>query len=193
MFTAFKKIQLQRPFYRTHDFFFFFFAVKVWCLLLSPGFLFTPLCPDSLLALQFTLCGKQDRTLCWLSFQLAWIQTTNRTWQQCTTTATNPANKTSYMCKQSVRNTWHAIQRGSTRSVAGRRSFCNHRACGGLKFSLLLLYYINIKTSSCCVFAFVPNTLYIFSLLLTQEILLWFPWFVHTFCVTITSVTEFPN
>lgn len=52
---------------------------KVWCLLLSAGFLFTPLCPDSLLTLQFTLCGKQDRTLCWLSFQLAWIQTTNQT------------------------------------------------------------------------------------------------------------------
>lgn len=42
---------------------------KVWCLLLSAGFLFTPFCPNSLLTLQFTLRGKQVRTVCWLSFQ----------------------------------------------------------------------------------------------------------------------------
>lgn len=47
----------------------FFFLVTPWTLegvlhsLLSAGFLFTPLCPDSLQTLQFTLCGKQDRTL----------------------------------------------------------------------------------------------------------------------------------
>lgn len=35
----------------------------VLCLLLSAGLLFTPLCPDSLQTPQFTLCGKQDRTL----------------------------------------------------------------------------------------------------------------------------------
>lgn len=44
---------------------------KVWCLLLSAGFLFTPLCPDSLQTLQFTLCGKQDRTLC-VGFPSSW-------------------------------------------------------------------------------------------------------------------------
>lgn len=44
---------------------------KVWCLLLPAGFLFTPLCPDSLLTLQFTLCGKQDRTL-YVGFPSSW-------------------------------------------------------------------------------------------------------------------------
>lgn len=56
-------------------FFFFFFSLrelwKAWCLLLSAGFLFTPLCPDSLQTLQFTLCGKQDRTLC-VGFPSSW-------------------------------------------------------------------------------------------------------------------------
>lgn len=60
-----------RLFYRTHDFLQPCELWKAWCLLLSAGFLFTPLCPDSSLALQFTLCGKQDRTLC-VGFPSSW-------------------------------------------------------------------------------------------------------------------------
>lgn len=44
---------------------------KVGCLLLSAGFLFTLDCLDSLLTLQFTLSGKQERTLC-IGFPYSW-------------------------------------------------------------------------------------------------------------------------
>ena len=60
-----------RLFYRTDDFLQPCELWKVRCLLLSAGFLFTPLCPDSLQTLQFTLCGKQDRTLC-VGFPSSW-------------------------------------------------------------------------------------------------------------------------
>lgn len=60
-----------RLFYRMYDFLQPCELWEVWCLLLSAGFLFTPLRPDSLLTPQFTLCGKQDSALC-VGFASSW-------------------------------------------------------------------------------------------------------------------------
>lgn len=65
------------------QFFFFFFK--------SARVLFTLHCLDSLLALQFTPTGKQEDTLHWRCFQLAWMRTTDQTWQNSKTTTTKHA------------------------------------------------------------------------------------------------------
>lgn len=87
---------------------FLFFATQ-WTLegvlrsLLSAGFLFTPLCPDSLQTLQFTLCGKQDRTLSVTAFCPAGTGTDQRPKPRDNTQQPQTGNRTSSISKQCLK------------------------------------------------------------------------------------------
>lgn len=130
---------------------------KVWCLLLSAGFLFTPLCPDSLLTLQFTLCGKQDRTLC-VGFLSSWqgYRPPTKPDNNAQQPQENPTNITLYMSKQSAQKITQLSE--DPHGHLREENFCNYKADRDLHLSLLMI----LKTQFSRVFAFVRNTFFLF-------------------------------
>lgn len=137
--------------YFTHFFLFFFLQPcelkrGVQRLLLSAGFLFTPLCPDSLQTLQFTLCGKQDRTLSVTAFCPAGTGTDQ--WPRPTQQAQQTQATEPHLSANSVWSIKKETICRPTRFVSSNELFCNQQAVKGHTLFQTLKTFI--KTFTLC-------------------------------------------
>lgn len=132
----------------------------MWCLLLSAGFLFTPLRSDSLLTLQFTLFGKQDSALC-VGFASSWH-------------GDRPPTKPDDNAQQpqQTRPTKLPIRANRVQNIK-ERNYEDSRGQSHKGAFLQLKLLEILKTTFTFVFAFIRNTIYLFLLYI---VLLWFPW-----------------